>query len=154
MTSSPSTRSPATPRSTSARATDTLNIDQATQTLAQNYGLLTVSGDTPEAVVTNWVNGSPAQGTVVDPVKAVQRIDVDATGGSYLLTVSDGTHSYTTAPIDWAADAATLAGAINAAFGGNGHVSVRKAGQTYYVTFDGAAAATSIPLHRLRTTSA
>ena len=128
------------------QGTDTLNVDQATQTLAQLYGLLTVSGDIPQAVVTNLVNGSPAQGTVVDAVNAQQRIDVQATGGNYRLTVSDGSSTYTTGDILWSADAATVASAINTAYGVHGHVTVRKAGHTYYVTFDGTTAAMPIPL--------
>ena len=125
---------------------DELNVDQQTQTLAALYGLLTVSGDIPQAVVTNLVNGSPRQGTAVDPVNAIQRIVVEATGGVYSLTVSDGSAGYTTSDIAWDADASTVAGAINTAFGVNGHVSVRKAGHTYFVTFDGATAAMPIPL--------
>ena len=116
---------------------DVLNVDQATQTLAALYGLLTVSGDVPQAVVTNMVNGSPLQGTTVDAVNAMQRIVVEATGGTYFLSVSDGTSSYTSA---------AMATAINTAFGSHGHVTVRKAGATYFVTFDGATAAEPIPL--------
>ncbi len=125
---------------------DTLNVDQATQTLAQLYGLLTVSGDVPEAVVTNLVNGSPRQGTAVDPVNAEQRIDVHATGGTYTLTVSNGTSSYTTGAIGWDDSAASVQGAINTAFGVHGQVSVRKAGHSYFVTFVGATQAQPIPL--------
>jgi len=131
------------------QGTDTLNIDQVTKTLAANYGLLTVSGDIPQAVVTNLVNGSPRQGTAVDPVNSMQRIDVQATGGTYFLTVSSGTFSALTGAIAWNASAAVVAAAINAALGVHGHVTVRKAGASYYVSFDGSTAADADSADRL-----
>ena len=48
--------------------------------------MLTVSGDSPQANVINYANGSPAQGTAVDPVDAIQILTVDATGGTFALT--------------------------------------------------------------------
>ncbi len=37
-------------------------------------------------MVTPLVNGSPAQGTIVDPVDAIQQLSVNGTGGTFTLT--------------------------------------------------------------------
>jgi Ca2+-binding RTX toxin-like protein len=65
---------------------DTLNVRNDAQRLTDLAGLLTVSGDSPQANIVNYANGSPAQGTAVDPVDAIQILTVDATSGSYDIT--------------------------------------------------------------------
>ena len=80
---------------------------------------------------------------MVDAVNAMQRIVVEATGGTYFLTVSDGTSSYTTSAFAWNATAAAVATAINTAFGSHGHVAVRRPVRPAS-TFDGATAAEAI----------
>ena len=130
---------------------DTVNVTPIAETLMTLYGLLTIAGDIPQAVVTDLTNGSPQQGTNTDAVNAQQRIVVDATGGSYTLTVSDGTHSATTAAIFPTDDAATVESKLNAAIntmpGYSGdNVDVRKAGNQYFVTFNGLLGAMPIPL--------
>ncbi|HET7129920.1 MAG TPA: hypothetical protein VFJ93_12675, partial [Gaiellaceae bacterium] len=67
---------------------DTINVSNAAQRLTDLAALLTVSGDSPQANVINYANGSPAQGTAVDPVDAIQILSVDASGGSYAITYS------------------------------------------------------------------
>ncbi|HEX9504623.1 MAG TPA: hypothetical protein VGA62_01335, partial [Acidimicrobiia bacterium] len=73
---------------------DTVNVCSHTDStdtctnsvLSQVKGLLTVSGDSPQATMVNLVNGSPAQGTAVSAVNAIQQLTVDATGGSYAIS--------------------------------------------------------------------
>jgi len=65
---------------------DTVNVHNDLQQLSDLRGLLTVSGDSPQANVLNFANGSPAQGTAVARVDAIQMLTVDATGGTYTLT--------------------------------------------------------------------
>src|SRR5260370_8083291 len=54
--------------------------------LSDLLGMLTVSGDRPQATMTPLVNGSPRQGTAVDPVDAIQQLFVNGTGGTFTLT--------------------------------------------------------------------
>ncbi|HYR17725.1 MAG TPA: hypothetical protein VEQ67_26435, partial [Mycobacterium sp.] len=65
---------------------DTVNVHNDLQQLSDLRGLLTVSGDSPQANVVNFANGSPKQGTAVDAVDAIQMLTVDATGGTYAIT--------------------------------------------------------------------
>ena len=65
---------------------DTVNVSNTHQQLSDLLGLLTVSGDSPQANVVNLTNGSPAQGTAVDAVNAEQKLTVDGTGGTFTLT--------------------------------------------------------------------
>ena len=62
--------------------------------------MLTVSGDSPQANVINYANGSPAQGTAVDPVDAIQTLTVDATGGTFTLTYTPWTDTSSNGVID------------------------------------------------------
>ena len=48
--------------------------------------MLTASGDSPQANIVDYANGSPRQGTAVDPVDAIQILTVEATGGAYTIT--------------------------------------------------------------------
>ena len=65
---------------------DVVNIHNTQQQLSDLLGLLTVSGDSPQANVINLTNGSPRQGTAVDPVSAEQKLTVDGTGGTFTLS--------------------------------------------------------------------
>ena len=65
---------------------DIVNIHNTSQQLSDLLGLLTVSGDSPQATTINLTNGSPAQGTAVDPVSAEQKLTVDGTSGSFTVT--------------------------------------------------------------------
>ena len=65
---------------------DVINVHNESQRLTDIAGMLTVSGDSPQATMVNYANGSPSQGTAVDPVDAIQILTVDATGGSYTIT--------------------------------------------------------------------
>ena len=80
---------------------DTLNVHNDAQKLTELAALLTASGDSPQANVINYANGSARQGTSVDPVDAIQILTVQATGGSYSLTLN----GHTTSAIDWNAPA-------------------------------------------------
>ena len=77
---------------------DTLNVHNDAQTLTEIAGLLTASGDSPQANVVNFANGSPKQGTAVDAVDAIQMLTVQATGGSYTLTYVPQPLNVTAAP--------------------------------------------------------
>ncbi|MFN2611440.1 MAG: hypothetical protein ABR507_11310 [Actinomycetota bacterium] len=69
-------------------AADTINVHNDVQRLTDLIAMLTVSGDSPQANVINYANGSPAQGTSVDPVDSIQILKVEATSGQYKLTYS------------------------------------------------------------------
>ena len=86
---------------------DTLNVHTDQQTLSELEGLLTVSGDSPQANVLNFANGSPSQGTAVAAVDAIQTLTVDATGGSYTL-------SYVAQPLNLTASQGAAAGTLPA----------------------------------------
>src|SRR5205823_3231618 len=76
----------------------------------------------------------------VAAVNAIQRIVVEATSGSFMLTVSNPSGAtWTTAAIDASAPKGDVKTAIDNAYShiGGGTVSVRKAGSIYYVTFGG-----------------
>ena len=124
---------------------DTLNIHNDAQTLTDLAGLLTASGDSPQANIVNFANGSAKQGTSVDTVDAIQILTVQATGGTYTLTLN----GLTTVPIAWNAPA-TGAGCVQAALGAIGggiaNFDVQKAGGTYRIHFKGALAGQAVPL--------
>jgi len=65
---------------------DTVNVHNSQQQLSELLGLLTVSGDSPQANVVALANGSPRQGSAVDPVDEIQQLTVDGTSGSFTLT--------------------------------------------------------------------
>jgi len=65
---------------------DRVNVHDGSNLLSGIGGLLTLSGDSPQANIVNLANGSPAQGTAVDAVDATQQLTVDATGGTFSLT--------------------------------------------------------------------
>ncbi|MEX2149864.1 MAG: LEPR-XLL domain-containing protein [Steroidobacteraceae bacterium] len=117
---------------------DTVNVHNQVQSLSDLRGLLTVSGDIPQASVVNLANGSPAIGTLVTAVDAIQRLTVDATGGTFTLTLRD----QTTTSIAFNAPA-TGEGSVQAALEalsniGVGDVEVTKAGSIYRIAFRGA----------------
>jgi Ca2+-binding RTX toxin-like protein len=84
---------------------DIVNVHNDAMSLSQIAGLLTVSGDSPQANVVNVANGSPAQGTAVSAVDAIQQLTVDATGGTFTLT-------YAPRPLHLAANQAPGTGAL------------------------------------------
>ncbi|TMC80709.1 MAG: hypothetical protein E6J08_09445, partial [Chloroflexi bacterium] len=86
--------------------TDTVRVHNDLNQLSQIAGLLTLSGDSPQANVVTLANGSPAQGTAVDAVDAIQQVTVDATGGKYKLTYAPQPLGLTAA---WGVDAGGLA---------------------------------------------
>src|SRR5439155_10824468 len=86
---------------------DTVNVHNSDQKLSDIAGLLTLSGDSPQANVINMANGSPRQGTAVDPVDAIQQLTVDATGGSFTLT-------YAPQPLQLSAIAGAATGSLAA----------------------------------------
>jgi hypothetical protein len=65
---------------------DVINVHNNGQRLTDLAGMLTASGDSPQATIIDYANGSPRQGTSVDPVDAIQILTVEATGGSYTIT--------------------------------------------------------------------
>ena len=65
---------------------DVVNVSNTHQQLSDLFGLLTLSGDSPQAVVIALTNGSPAQGTAVDKVDAEQKLTIDGTSGTFTLT--------------------------------------------------------------------
>ena len=65
---------------------DVINVSNDQQQLSDLAAMLTASGDSPQANVVNYANGSPAQGTAVAAVDAIQILTVDATGGTYDIT--------------------------------------------------------------------
>src|SRR5438132_2807271 len=86
---------------------DTVNVPNSDQKLSDIAGLLTLSGDSPQANVINMANGSPRQGTAVDPVDAIQQLTVDATGGTFTLT-------YAPQPLQLSAIAGAATGSLAA----------------------------------------
>jgi len=87
---------------------DTVNVHDSGNTLAGVSGLLTVSGDSPQATMLDLVDGSPAQGTAVDAVNAMQRLTVDATSGSFTI-------SYAPQPLNLTASVGAGTGTLAAA---------------------------------------
>ena len=65
---------------------DTLTVHDGAQSVAQLLGLLTVSGDVPQADVLTLAKGSPSEGTSVASVDEIQRVTIDATAGEFTLT--------------------------------------------------------------------
>jgi hypothetical protein len=124
---------------------DTLYVHNDAQTLTELAALLTASGDSPQATVINYANGSARQGTSVDPVDAIQILTVQATGGSYTLTLN----GHTTAPILWNAPA-TGVGSVQAALGAIGggiaNFDVQRAGGTYRIHFQNGLGGQVVPL--------
>src|SRR5207302_2323879 len=73
---------------------DTINVSPVANRLNNLYGLLTVSGDNPQALTQEVVLGSAAQGTAVSGGKEIQQLTIDATGGpSALGFSSDANHA-------------------------------------------------------------
>ncbi|MDX6471351.1 MAG: large repetitive protein, partial [Gaiellaceae bacterium] len=132
---------------------DTLNIHNDSQQLSDLLGLLTVSGDSPQANVVAQANGSAKQGTSVDAVDEIQLLTVDATGGTFTLTFTLGGVSQTTAAIAAGASAAAVAAALSALPLIHAvdsallpAVDVRKAGTVYRVHFQNGLGGQTIPL--------
>src|SRR6185312_4674313 len=65
---------------------DTFNVHNDQQKLSDIAALLTLSGDSPQANVVSLANGSPQQGTAILAVNSIQRLTIEATGGSFVLT--------------------------------------------------------------------
>ena len=120
---------------------DTLNVHNDAQTLTELAALLTASGDSPQATAINYANGSARQGTSVDPVDAIQILTVQATGGSYTLTLN----GHTTAAIAWDASAVAVTSALEA-IGGIGNFDVQRAGGTYRIHFQNGLGGQVVPL--------
>jgi Ca2+-binding RTX toxin-like protein len=129
---------------------DTINVSNDAHTLAGLTGLLTVSGDVPQATVVALAKGSPAQGSLIAPVNAIQQITVDATGGTFTLSLTDPATQVTatTGNLAWnisAADLRTALGGLST-IGGVNNVQVTKAGNVYKVTFVNGMGARDVPL--------
>ena len=149
---------------------DTLNVSNQQQTLSQIAALLTASGDSPQANVINYANGSEAQGTAVDGVDAIQTLTVDATGGTFTLTYTpwtDTNHNgvidpgelgtaVTTSDIAYNAPAMqsdevgggpqSVQRLLGALVGGSANLDVQKAGGVYRIHFIGSLAKQPVPL--------
>lgn len=122
---------------------DTVNVHNQAHSLNDLRGLLTVSGDIPQASVVNLANGSPAIGTLVTAVDAIQRLTVDATGGTFTLVFGDEI----TADLAFNISAAGLEAALEGLDGiGAGNVEVTKAGSVYRIAFRGALGAQHVDL--------
>ena len=123
--------------------TDTVNVHNTGQSLVDLHGLLTVSGDIPQAGVVNLANGSPAIGSLVKAVDAIQRLTVDATGGTFTLALG----GQITGNLAWNITAAALQSALEGLSSiGAGNVQVTKAGSVYRIAFKGALAAQHVDL--------
>jgi RTX calcium-binding nonapeptide repeat (4 copies) len=122
-----------------ADASGLMGVGLPVHTLQSLQGLLTVSGDVPQANVVTLAHGSPA-GVVISAVSGTtQQIDVDATGGQFALSFG----GQKTTNLNLGATATQLQNALNAlsSIGPNGGVSVTKLpGNHYLVTFQGALA--------------
>src|SRR6185295_16612756 len=86
---------------------DTFNVHNDQQKLSDIAALLTLSGDSPQANVVTLANGSPQQGTAILAVNAIQRLTIEATGGSFVLT-------YAPTPLGLSASQAFDAGTLAA----------------------------------------
>jgi hypothetical protein len=130
-----------------ADASGLMGVGLPVHTLQSLQGLLTVSGDVPQANVVALAHGSPA-GVVISAVSGTtQQIDVDATGGHFALTFG----GQTTVALDVGISAADLQTKLNAlsSIGTNGGVSVTKLpGNHYLVKFQGALANAIQPLFK------
>ncbi|MEX2645398.1 MAG: choice-of-anchor D domain-containing protein [Gaiellaceae bacterium] len=124
--------------------TDNITVTSDTSKLNQILGLLTVSGDTPRADVLTLAKGSPADlAAAVNAVDEIQQVTIDATGGTYTLSLG----GYTTAPIAYNASALAVKNALEALTSiGVGNVKVSKAGSAYRITFIGSLAGTDVAL--------
>ena len=132
---------------------DTLNVGSGTvgttsQTLSEIGALLTASGDSPQANVVALVNGSAAQGTAVSAVDEIERLTIDATGGTYTLTLPG--FGVTTAAIAWnapATGAGSLQSMLATALGtSTSNLDVQVHGNVYRIHFTGTLGGRAIPL--------
>jgi VCBS repeat-containing protein len=115
----------------SGAGNDTVNIHDGLHTLQDMLGLLTVTGGVPQASVLRLVNGAP-QGTSTSAVDEVQQVTVDATGGTFMLSL-DGA---TAGPLAYNISATDLATALaNLATIGAGNVMVTQTGNVYRIEF-------------------
>ncbi len=118
---------------------DTITVANDDQSLQDLLGLLTVTGDVPQALVETLAKGSPAEGPSVNAVDEIQRLAIEATGGSFVLSL-DG-HQTAALAHDVSGDdlRVALEGLVGAAYAvdGIGDVAVTKAGGTYRITFLG-----------------
>jgi hypothetical protein len=64
---------------------DTVNVSDQVKTLQSMQGLLTVSGDVPQAVVTPLAHGSPAGISEGQSTTGTQQLLIEATGGDFKL---------------------------------------------------------------------
>jgi Ca2+-binding RTX toxin-like protein len=130
---------------------DTINVSKSEQ-VAMIQGLLTVTGDVPQATVTTIAKGSPEDGPV-PAVDEIQRVDIDATGGTFQLELLLDPISARTADLNFNATEAEVRDALAAALEDAGLVSegsdpveVLRDGTSYLITFKGDLGGQDIPL--------
>ena len=123
---------------------DTLTITSDAQKLNQLLGLLTVSGDVPRAETVTLAKGSAAvPAESVAKVDEIQQVTIDATGGTFTLSLG----GFVTSALAYNASAAAVQAALQALPSvGAGNVQVRKAGSVYRVTFVGALSGSDVAL--------
>ena len=123
---------------------DSITVTSDADKLNQVLGLLTVSGDTPRAEVITLAKGSQANAALaVNAVDEIQQVTIDATGGTFTLSLG----GHTTAPIAYNATAQAVEDALEAlASIGAGNVLVHKAGSVYRITFVGTLAGQDVAL--------
>jgi RTX calcium-binding nonapeptide repeat (4 copies) len=123
---------------------DAANVHNDQQQLKDLLGLLTIMGDVPQATVVRLAAGSPADGTSISAVNEIQQVTVDATGGTFRLSLdgaSTGPLAYNISP----ADLKAALGALST-IGGAANVSVTRAGNVYRITFVAGKAGQAIDL--------
>ncbi|MGP0628314.1 LEPR-XLL domain-containing protein [Nitrospina sp. 32_T5] len=121
---------------------DTVNVTNDGQTLEDLLGLLTLSGDIPQAETVHFANGSPAQGSV-PAVDAIQHLNIDATGGTFTLSLGGETtvalaHDASEVDVQTALESLSTIGA--------GNVAVTKAGSFYRIAFQNAMGGQAVDL--------
>ncbi len=129
---------------------DTINIHDDANRLQNLAGLLTVSGDIAQATAVKLAKGSPAASSgLVAAVNEIQQVTVDATGGTFKLSLTDAVShvTATTGALAFNVSAAQMQTALGGLSTiGAGNVSVTKAGDVYRVAFQGAKAGTAMEL--------
>lgn len=128
---------------------DALTITSDAQKLDELLGLLTVSGDVPAVQTVTLVNGSPVQdGGLVAAANEIQRITVEATGGTFTLSLGGKTTSALAYDISAAKLDEALEDLVMKAFAttGKDDITVTKAGNIYRVAFTDELAGKNIDL--------
>jgi Ca2+-binding RTX toxin-like protein len=126
---------------------DTVNVHNDGKQLKDLLGLLTVSGDVPQATVLRLVNGSPARGTTINAVNDIQQVTVDATGGTFALSLDNQSTGQLPYNVSAAALESALVGLTNIGqTNGHDNVSVTKAGNVYRIEFVNGLAGQAIDL--------